>query len=300
MTTPNASGKPKQETKKLCAHSLTDGCHYGSACHHEHPADVDAAKAQHTEKKTLNLCGFHPKCTRPACSWLHIDLLPKVATTQPTVLKTTANPNANRAQALPRPQTNSPAQTHKLPTGRTPQKPAYTQNSSPRPERKERNDRGDRNDRNDRNDRGDRGRKTGGQAPKKSDARDDQPAAFRTLHQLRGKVNAINKIELANRELAAVHARLASTYSGDTARKYAAESQDAIAKAEEAKEMQEAINGLLLKIGLQIDGYILALGSSLSDAEDSADEHEEVSSDSHDPEALEVAGSDASAGAGLV
>jgi hypothetical protein len=69
--------KKAKETKKLCKHSISGGCKFGSACNSWHPADAAVAIAEQKAKNTLNVCSFHPRCTDPGCTFLHVDLLPR-------------------------------------------------------------------------------------------------------------------------------------------------------------------------------------------------------------------------------
>lgn len=82
----------------------------------------------------------------------------------------------------------------------------------------------------------------------------EEPAAFRVLHQLRGKVNAIHKAEAGCR-------LVATTLYGPTADVMAA-------KAEQAGAMQAEILEKLTELGRAMDAYIVELGAQVPPEED--------------------------------
>jgi hypothetical protein len=203
----NATATAKQETKKLCGHTLKGGCHLGPACPNYHPVHVALAQAENVAKKTYNLCGFHPNCTRPGCSYLHVEVLPK----DPTAAPPAAHP------AL---------------TGRTPMRPAPSSRAA-RPDKRA-GPAGERKDRRPKTP----GRKDGGR---------DGPEVFRTLKRLRGKANAIQKVEEAN-------LMLSSALTGPAA-------DEARERAKTANQMLQLLNAKFLEFGKSVDDWIVELGA---------------------------------------
>jgi len=189
LPTPAGPAAPaSKETKKLCGHTINGGCHFGEKCALYHPVDVEDAKKAYAamgDKKSLNICGFFPNCTRPGCTFLHVAVHPRAA----------ANPSAPR---LP-------------PTARTPARPAMMGAGAPRKDAAGRRE----PRREPRKDAAPRG-KTLARAK-------DEPEAIRVLHRLRGKVNALDKAQTAYQTLAAALGSAEAAEKAELAKKMQAE-----------------------------------------------------------------------------
>lgn len=96
----------------------------------------------------------------------------------------------------------------------------------------------------------------------------DEPEAFKVLHQIRGKVNALNRTEVAFKTLA-------STIRDSSA----------VEKAKIAHSRQVEILAALRNLGSLIDGYLLELGA---DPADTSSEEEEPAEDGTSPDFVDL------------
>lgn len=232
----NTTTASKKETKKLCIHALSEGCKFGSACNAWHPTDVETAKREQAAKKTLNVCGFYPKCTSPTCTFLHVDVQPKEPQAQPPTASRRPPPSNKTPNKPPQAEKTKPKETKdaksKAPNKAPNKAPAKTPAKPPA--------------------------RRGGARP--TEKKEELPA-FRVLHQLRGKVNAIHKTEVA-------YDTLATSLPGPAG-------EEARKKADQAREMQVEILKNLQIFAQTLDSYLDVLGAKAEDQEDDVDEEGE-------------------------
>lgn len=248
-TASTSAAAAAKRTLKLCSHSINaGGCRLGAACPNEHPLVVECARAEFETKKTLNLCGFLPNCARPGCTFLHVATAPRNAP------PARAAPAA-RAQRTP-PRSAGSANTPARPEGKDrAARPARAEEARPRTAAASRGAPKARSGRGQ------------GQPQKKTCAEE----SLHVLHQIRGKVNDLEKTRLSHEDIVArVHDPIS------------------LEKADRAQKTLTLILEQLVQFAGTVDEHLAALGAAPSPADESAgtespESGEERSSESSSP-----------------